>query len=59
MSAPPREILDAILRMRPEQRVDAIAFLRKLVREGRPLAAITVLVDERGEPVALRVSDVG
>ncbi len=59
MTGPPREILEAIARMRPAQRADAIATLREWIAEGRPLAAISVLVDQDGRPVALVLDEIG
>ena len=56
MSEPPPEIVRAIERMKPEDRRDAVDFLKRAIREGVPLASITVLLDEDDVPVALKVS---
>jgi len=56
MSDAPPEIARAVARMKPEQRRDAVAFLKRLIRGGMPLASITVLFDEDNIPVALTVS---
>ena len=56
MSDAPREIARAIARMKPEQRRDAVDFLKRMIRGGVPFAAITVLLDEDDVPVALTVS---
>src|SRR5207249_9242313 len=56
MSEPPSEIVRAIARMKPEDRRDAVDFLKRMIREGMPLASITVLLDEDDVPVALKVS---
>ena len=57
MSDAPPEVVQAIARMKPEQRRDAVDFLKRMVREGVPFATVTVLLDEDGVPVALTVSD--
>ena len=56
MTDAPPEIVRAIERMKPEDRRDAVDFLRRMIREGVPLASITVLLDEDDVPVALKVS---
>lgn len=56
---PPTEIVNAIRRMSPAQRADAIAFIKRLRAQGVPLLTLTVVLNQRDEAIGLAIASDG